>query len=465
MRHHPTRTTLERFLLGTLPKAELPAVVQHLIAGCQPCRQVLAPLAATDLPRYLEKGCPPSGERTADFSPRTYDGAFARAEAAARQWRSTLEREREEGREKIAMILAQQTADGGLPLHHGPEFWTLGLVEELLACSCAKRHENVAATVQYAQLAKLAAENLDAGIYGAQQVADMRARSCAELGNAYRIADDLAQAEQSLTQASHHSETGTGDPLLAASIADLTASLRCHQRRFTEAFQLLDTAYNLYVDHGDRHRAGRTLISKGIYTGYAGEPEEALRLLSRGLLLIDRRREPALLAQAIHAFLWFKVDLGENAFARALIGELRWLYKEHGGKMDFLKLRWLEGRIAAGRGDLSRAEPAFVAVRVGMAEDGLTYHAALAGLDLAAVWFRQGRSGRIPPLVEEMLAAFRARGIAREAFAALLLLSDAYRQQTLSLGLIQRVGQILTQMERFGLHGPEEPARSGAAGS
>jgi tetratricopeptide (TPR) repeat protein len=401
-------------------------------------------------------GAPPAG--TADLSPHTYDGAFARAEAAARQWCSTLEQERQEGRAKIAMVLAQQTADGGLPLHHAPEFWTLGLVEELLACSRAKRHENVAATVQYAQLARLAAENLDPGRYGDGRAADTRARAWAELGNAYRIADDLAQAEQALAQARHHSETGTGDPLLAASIADLTASLRCHQRRFTEAFQLLDAAYSLYVDHGDRHRGGRTLISKGIYTGYAGEPEEALRLLSRGLLLIDRQREPALLAQAVHAFLWFKVDLGENDFARVLVRDLRWLYKQHGGEMDFLKLRWLEGRIAAGRGDLSRAELAFVAVRAGMAKERLTYHAALAGLDLAAVWFRQGRIGQIPPLVDEMLAAFKARGIAREAIAALLLLSDAYRHQTLSLGLIQRVGQILTQMERFGLHGPEEPA-------
>ncbi|MEA2692183.1 MAG: hypothetical protein QOJ16_1570, partial [Acidobacteriota bacterium] len=63
-----------------------------------------------------------------------------------------------------------------------------------------------------------------------------------------------------------------------------------------------------------------------------------------------------------------------------------------------------------------------------------------------------------PPLVEEMLAAFTARGIAREALAAILLLRDAYQRQSLSLDLIQRVGQILTQMERLGLHGAEELA-------
>jgi hypothetical protein len=152
------------------------------------------------------------------------------------------------------------------------------------------------------------------------------------------------------------------------------------------------------------------------------------------------------------------VDLGDHGFARVHIGKLRWLYKQHGGAMDLLKLSWLEGQIAAGLGDLRRAEAAFLAVRAGMAEAGLAFKAALAGLDLAAVWFRQGKIGRIPPLVEEMLAAFTARGIAREALAAILLLRDAYQRQSLSLDLIQRVGQILTQMERLGLHGAEELA-------
>jgi tetratricopeptide (TPR) repeat protein len=461
LRHHPNRSTLESFLLGTLPKSDLLAVVRHLVSGCKLCSQALAPLAAVSLQRYVEKSRPLRRQPAADFaprtSPRTYDGAFARAEAGAREWQSAFEREREEGRAKVLMVLAQQTADGGLPVHHGPEFWTVGLVEELLERSRGLRHENVASTVQYAQLARLAAENLDPGRYGGERVADTRARAWAELGNAYRIADDLKQADQALAEAQALAETGSGDPLLAASIADLTASLRCHQRSFADAFRLLDTAYNLYIDHGDRHRGGRALISKGIYTGYSGQPEAALRLLSDGLRLIDHGREPALVAQALHATLRAYVDLGDHGFARVFVGKLRWLYVEHGGTMDFLKLSWLEGQIAAGLGDLSRAESAFVEVRAGMAEAGLAFKAALAGLDLAAVWFRQGKIGRIPPLVDEMLEAFQARGIDREAFAAVLLLRDAHRQQSLSLGLIQRVGQILTQMERFGIHGPEAP--------
>jgi tetratricopeptide (TPR) repeat protein len=425
----------------------------------------MAPFATAALPQLYElKGAlEPRGP--ADLSAHTYDGAFARAEAAARSWGAMLERERQEARAKVPEMLAQQTADGrGLALRREPDFWTLGLVEELLTRSRELRHESPAATVQYAELAKLAAENLAPDRYGACRVEDARARSWAELGNAYRIADELAQADEAFAHAERHRKAGTGDPLLAASIADLTASLRCHQRHFGEAFRLLDRAYVLYVDHGDRHRGGRALISKGIYTGYSGEPEEALWLLGRGLTMIDRRREPALLPQALHAILWFKIDLGEYSLVRSLLRELPWLYKRDGGKMDFLKLRWLEGKAAAGMGDLSAAETAFTEVRAGMTKDGLTYHAALAGLDLAAAWFRQGRIGAIPPLVEEMIAAFKAQDIKREALAALLLLRDASRQQALSLELIQRVSALLTRLERFGIQRLEEGVSRNAGG-
>jgi tetratricopeptide (TPR) repeat protein len=250
LRHHPNRTTLESFLLGTLPKSDLLAVVRHLVSGCKLCRQALAPLAAMSLQRYVEKNRPLRRQRPAELSPRTYDRVFSRAEATAREWQSDFQREREEGRAKVLVVLAQQTADGGLPVHHGPEFWTMGLVEELLERSRAMRHENAEATVQFAQLARLSAENLDPGRYGDGQVADTQARAWAELGNAYRIADDLEQADRALGEARVLAEAGSGDPLLAGSIADLTGSLRCDQRRFPEAFRLLDNAYNLYIDHG-----------------------------------------------------------------------------------------------------------------------------------------------------------------------------------------------------------------------
>jgi hypothetical protein len=52
---------------------------------------------------------------------------------------------------------------------------------------------------------------------------------------------------------------------------------------------------------------------------------------------------------------------------------------------------------------------------------GLT-PAALASLDLAVLYLKEGRAGEVKELAREMAEVFRAQGIAREAFAALTLL-------------------------------------------
>ena len=101
------------------------------------------------------------------------------------------------------------------------------------------------------------------------------------------------------------------------------------------------------------------------------------------------------------------------------------LFVEHGNAIDLLRLRWLEGRIYAGLSDSSKAEAAFKETRAGFAERGQVYPAALAGLDLAALWARQGRFNEIHSLAQEMVATFRALRIAREAIVTLLILQRA----------------------------------------
>jgi hypothetical protein len=72
-----------------------------------------------------------------------------------------------------------------------------------------------------------------------------------------------------------------------------------------------------------------------------------------------------------------------------------------------------------------RAEAAFMDTRSGFAEALQVYPAALAGLDLAALWTRKGLNREIQELASELLATFRALGIAREAIATLLVLQRA----------------------------------------
>ena len=115
--------------------------------------------------------------------------------------------------------------------------------------------------------------------------------------------------------------------------------------------------------------------------------------------------------------------------AQRLLRLSRQVYFSEGDHVNLTKLRWLEGRIEAGLGRLDVAEEAFLHVRRELEQAGLEYHAALVSLDLATVWLRQGKVAETRSLVEELVATFRARRIAREALAALLLLKESFETE------------------------------------
>jgi len=280
-------------------------------------------------------------------------------------------------------------------------------------------------------------------------VADLRARAWAELGNSYRVADQLALAESSLAKAVEIAGQGTGDPLLLARLMDLTASLYSDQRKFKEAHQLLDCVYRLYVRLGDGHAAGRTLVSKGISLGYALKSEEAVRLLAAGIRQIEAARDPKLACAAVHGLLWCLLDCGYATDVERLLESVRPLYRILGDPLSELRMRWLEGRIAFAFDDQTEAERAFLQVRQGLEKAELPYDAALVSLDLAAVWLQKGRTPEILVLIDEMVAIFRARNIRREVLGALLMLQDALRADTATATLLRAVSSELWRTERF----------------
>lgn len=447
MSHHPSAASLEGFRRGKLPRAEMRLVLGHLLAGCPSCRRALAELA--------HRAHPPRGAALSPEADAAYDAAMSSA------FRVAFERSRELARERAE---AGQRADDLLRLAAGmPEpppalrlpgggfragFWTWGLCESLLERSRALRWEDAAGMVRAAELARLAADALDPERCGRAALADLKALVAIELANAYRVADDYERAERALLAAVEHRRQGSGDPLLLARIADLSASLRGAQRRFREAFRLLDIAHDLYLAEGDAHRAGRALIKKGLYTGHANDPHGAIRLLARGLAGIDRARDPKLTFSTLHNLIDFLVEVGECREARLQLWKMRRLYRTHGGRLFDLKLRWLEGQIALGLGELERAGRDLACARRELAAAGLHYHAALAGLDLAQVWIRQGRTAEVRELVEQMVAAFRTVHVEREALAALLTLGEAASQQRATVGLVQLVSGLVRRAER-----------------
>jgi tetratricopeptide (TPR) repeat protein len=425
MGEHPTPETLKSFLLGRLPAKEVRQVVLHLIRDCPRCLGAMRPLS-TALFR------PGAARETPEQEGERYSRAITSALNAALEREELLRRERQEAEAKIIQLLSTE----------GPrssEFWTWGLCEALQRKSWALRQADPAGMLQLASLAVETAQRLEPGRYGAAHVADLLAQAWSELANAYRISDQLHAAEAALSQAFKVLREGTGSPLLRARLAELTASLLCDQRHFPMAFRLLDTAHRLYLRQSAGHEAGRTLIIKGLHTGYTGDPEEGVRLLACGLRLIDRSRDSKLVFQVLHNILLFRVELGEFRLARHQLWEMRPLYRHHTDQIALVKLRWIEGKIFVGLGKREYAIRAFLQAKESFEREGLAYDAALVSFDLAAVWLQEGKRKEVRQLIHEMLETFRARYIAREAIASLLMLRDAADRGALSLDLLDMV--------------------------
>jgi len=439
MNDHPPRETLEAFLVGELSSCERRDVVLHLLASCGECQGILEPIAAV----MLKPGAP--SVAAADES--LYAGPMEAAFAAIRERKAALERERSEARLKMAQLLYGRRRNGEAFFADQPGFWTWGLCEALLGTSWELRESDPAGMLHLAELAVEASERLDSALCGAAPLADLRAQAWSSLANACRVSDRLALAETAMARACEARKEGTGSPLLRARLAELSASLLCDQRHFPAAFRLLDLAYRLYRRHGEMHDAGRALITKGLHTGYTGDPEEGIRLIARGLRRIERELDPRLVFQALHNILLFRVELADFRAARQQLWEMRPLYAVHADRIAQVKLRWIEGKIFVGLCDLERAEAALLQAREAFAAEGLTYDGALVSFDLAAVWLRQGKTSEVHRLASEMLDTFRARYIAREALASLLMLRDAAERNEATLDLIELVASVFSRTE------------------
>jgi hypothetical protein len=416
---HPTPSEIDRLVRGSLTGAGRRRLVTHLMGGCPRCARLLAPAIALT-PRTSPPPVPPPADG--------YERPVARACAAA------VRRFRER----------RAAPSGRLDSRH---LRGLLRVETLLAAAWDLRYDDPDEMVRIAELALVAAERLDKDRYGRAEIADVRARTWAELANSYRVTEDLARAEQAMGRAVGWLHGGSGDPWLLARVADLMASLLADQRRFADAGELLGKVHDFYRRIGDHHLAGRALISRGIFAGYDNQARRALTLLVQGLELIDADRDARLAASAVHAVLINLVECGRYRQARIQLWRSRPLLARQGGALP-LRLRWLEGKIHAGLGDLARAERELVATRAGFAAAGSPYNAALVALDLAAVWLRCGRTRQVRELVEEMIAAFRALRIAREAVAALLILREACDRDEATLERVRTVAMLLTELER-----------------
>lgn len=371
--------------------------------------------------------------------PPDYDSALRFNTRRINELQAAYQKERAAANGLVAELLRHPAERQRLLVANHPRFHTWGVFEHLIEASRGETSKNPKAADDLAKLALDLSEHLDTSVYGAQAIEDLRARAWAYIGNAYRIRFELQEAQDAFDRALLHLRRGTREPWELAVWLDLKASLLRAQRRFDEAMRLLKRALILFLAVGDRHRAGRTLISMDNVLHRAGQPEKGIPLLYKALDLIDPEQDQRLLFSAKHNLLDDLVDAGRNLEAQRLLIQTSSLYHRFDEPAFRNRRRWVEGKIARGVGQPERAEQLLLRARTGFQEQDAAYEIALVSLELAGLYAEQGRTAELKQLAEEMLPVFSSRQIHREALAALGLWFQAVKTETAGAELAAQV--------------------------
>jgi len=383
-----------------------------------------------------------------------YDAALTINTRHLNELQTAYQKERAAAKGLVAELMRHPAERQRILVANNPRFHTWGVFEHLIEVSREETSKNPKVGDDLAKLALDLSEHLDSSVYGAQAIEDLRARAWAYKGNTHRIRFELQEAQDAFDRALLHLRRGTREPWELAVWLDLKASLLRAQRRFDEAMRLLKRALVLFLAVGDRHRAGRTLISMDNVLHRAGQPEKGIPLLYKALDLIDPDQDQRLLFSAKHNLIDNLVDAGRHLEAQRLLMQANSLYHRFDEPAFRNRRRWVEGKIALGIGQPERAEQLLLRARSGFQEQDAAYEIALVSLELAGLYAEQGRTAEMKQLAEEMLPIFSSRQIHREALAALALWCQAVQSETAGAEL---AAQVVSALKR----GREEQPPSG----
>jgi transcriptional regulator with XRE-family HTH domain len=321
-------------------------------------------------------------------------------------------------------------------VQEGREYQSFALCELLCAESEKAAADNVMTAVELAELALLVAR-LVPGEPGWR--ARLEGYSGGHLANAIRVGGALQLAEQTLAahlrlwEAGAASDPGILDPIR---LLDLEASLRKDQRRLSEALALLDRA----LATGPAPEAtGRLLIKKAGTLEKLGHHEEALAILAEAGPLVERADNPRLPVVVRFGVIVNLCGLGRYDEAERLLSEVRAMEVPQSRRLDLLRLRWLEGRVAGGLGRIDEAVGKLTSVKEEFADLGIAYDAALATLELAVLLLDHGRTAQVLELAEPSKRIFDAQGVAREALATLEVFREAAAREALTAAFVRRL--------------------------
>lgn len=307
--------------------------------------------------------------------------------------------------------------------------------------------------VQIADLALKSLDAVDEMAIGSGRLACWKAQGWAWLANARALANDLRGAEQGISAAERFLQLGERDPLAQGDVALFKAALRRDQRRFAEAWELLEQAAELYKQVERQDLVGTVLIAKATVRYEEGDALGAIPFLQEALVRMDEATDGFLKLALYHNLVTAYAETGQYSQALELLPQTRHLASIWGKGYYEIRLRWVEGIILRGRGQFEQAETALVEAREQFTRFGDLIGAALVCLDLAALFYRQNRLPDVERLTATMVPIFGALQQHREAYAALTLFQRAVEEHNLTNVVIEQARKSLQRSVRRSLAG------------
>lgn len=449
---HASREQMERFFRLELPGEEAQEIVRHLVSRCAQCVSLAEEVGR--ISGFLRADEEPENGYTAD--PESYTEAFLRVLGQTDDEERRLAHERLRAIGQWSELEELSPAQRLLRVRNEERFHNWGLFERLLDRYRELCWQDPVAAVDVSHLALAVVETFDPQQYGgAARISDLRTSALAAVGNAKRLASDLDGAARAFEEAWEALSLGTGDPLEEANLIGLQASLLRSLGEPEKATELLEKVIGIYQKAGDLHLVGRTLLKQSDAIGSV-DPLRGVELAQNALALIDPVREPRLEVCARHNVIWFLTHAGKYWEALAMLETSRPLYQQFPDTWPRLSLRWVEGRIARGLGDLEEAEHTFERLREEMKRRDLIYSLTLLCLDLAEVHVARGKLEQATEVDRDHFPLLRSWGLHTEGLALWMLLRDSLAARTIQEGLFRQMGEYLHRAWLKPLEGRED---------